>query len=178
MVNNNLTLNQASTLSLLDQCASRTVGTFCSGLSVVILAPVAQKLLVGALATQVANPAFCSVVATTALGALAPSGLNAAHKAGQALWSWTKWTAGQACSYSGLFNRAAQNAHDIAQDLVEVGTKDVDDDLVYINDGNGLLDKLEELREQAIEVADNIEESVAEVNNNLTLLFDGEIDRD
>ena len=108
MVNNNQALNHESTLSLLDQCVSHAVGTFCSGWSVVVIAPVAQKLLIGAIATQVANPALCSVVATTALGALAPSGLNAAHKTGQALWSWTKWTAGQACSYTGLFNRAAQ----------------------------------------------------------------------
>ncbi len=159
MLNNNVNqaLSQATTLSLIDQCASRAVGTFCSGLSVVVLAPLAQKLLAGALATQVANPTVCAVVATTAIGAFAPSGLNAAHQAGQALWGWTKWTAAQSCSYAGLWNRAA--AQQNAAPVQEIAMVEEDDAVLIGGDAVAHLDEAEEVME---ELQENMEEAVAD----------------
>lgn len=177
MVNNNANraLSQATTLSLFDQCASRAVGTFCSGLSVVVLAPLAQKLLAGALATQVANPTVCAVVATTAIGAFAPSGLNAAHQAGQALWGWTKWTAAQSCSYAGLWNRAAAQQNAAPVQVQEIELDEVEEDAVLVN--KPLADAVENLRDQAEEAAEELDaalEEATDLNDEVRKLFNEE----
>lgn len=158
MFNNINQTDQGMTLRLFDQGVGRAIGTFCSGLSVVVLAPLAQELLEEALTKRLPHPALRKVVATTAIGAFAPAGLKIAHQAGQTVWSWTKQLVGQGCSYAGLWNRATlqQNGPTIQKDIPS--REDLEEDLVVVGEEQqDALEQLQEVQEELNAVFDDFE---------------------
>lgn len=152
MFNNNVhqAVDRGTTLRLFDQGVGQAIGTFCSGLSVIVLAPLAQELLEEALTKRVPHPALRKIVATTAIGAFAPSSLMLAHQAGKTVWSWTKQIVGQGCSYAGLWNRAAlqQNAERVQQDIPCRDDLEEEDLVVVGEEGQDALEQAQEVNDE------------------------------
>lgn len=95
--------SEISSLVFLGECTRRVVGSYGSGLSIVVINSLAQTILASQWVESLHYPWLGSIVIVTVLGGVIPSVSNEARKLGQTLWDRVETKIEG--KYGGLWNK-------------------------------------------------------------------------
>lgn len=95
--------SEISSLVFLGECTRRMVGSYGSGLSIVVINSLAQTILASQWVESLDYPWLGSIVIVTVLGGVIPSASNEVRKFGQTLWDRVQTKIERKCG--GLWNK-------------------------------------------------------------------------